>query len=188
MEAIELRKAPRSSAPSGSPATSTCRPPRLGPRSGPTPTAPPPITRFGLNLIRLYAVLSRPFLPDAPTRSAALGLDSADWPADFAAALKALPAGHAFTVPDCSSPRSTTRARTELAARFAGRPRCVVSRAGVRAADLRATDVPDPCPQPSLSHTLVTYALIALNVVVFLGFLPMLGDEARSRPSSTAGR
>ena len=39
------------------------------------------ITRFSLNLIRLYAVLCRPFLPDASDAMlAALGLDAADWP------------------------------------------------------------------------------------------------------------
>ena len=32
---------------------------------------------------------------------------------------------------------------------------------------------------PSLSTPYVTYALIALNVVVFIGYLPLLGDEAR---------
>ena len=32
---------------------------------------------------------------------------------------------------------------------------------------------------PSLSTPVVTYALIAINILVFLTYLPMLGDEAR---------
>ena len=81
------------------------------------------VTRFGLNLIRLYAVLSRPFLPDASAAMlTALGLDSADWPADVADALSALPPGHAFAVPDLLFAKLDDARTTELAARFAGSP------------------------------------------------------------------
>ena len=57
--------------------------------------------RLALNLIRLYAVLSRTFIPDAAdTLMAAMQTEDASWPDDVTAALAALPTGHAFTVPD----------------------------------------------------------------------------------------
>ncbi|MHC0054411.1 methionine--tRNA ligase [Actibacterium sp. D379-3] len=57
--------------------------------------------RLALNLIRLYAVLSRPFIPDAAASMlAAMQTRDDNWPDDVAAALATLPAGHAFTVPD----------------------------------------------------------------------------------------
>jgi methionyl-tRNA synthetase len=82
------------------------------------------IIRFALNLVRLYAILSRPFVPDA---SAAM-LDALklpqeaanDWPGDVAAALEALPAGHGFEVPGVLFAKITDEARAEMAARFAG--------------------------------------------------------------------
>jgi len=79
--------------------------------------------RFALNLIRLYAVLSRPFVPDASdTMLAALGLGDAEaaWPEDVAAALDALPPGHGFTVPENLFAKITDEAREEMEARFAG--------------------------------------------------------------------
>ncbi|HRO12346.1 class I tRNA ligase family protein, partial [Amaricoccus sp.] len=79
------------------------------------------VTRFGLNLIRLYAVLGRPFVPDASDAMlAALGLESADWPTDVAAALEALPAGQPFTVPPVLFGKIDDARRSELEARFAG--------------------------------------------------------------------
>jgi methionyl-tRNA synthetase len=77
--------------------------------------------RFALNLIRLYAVLSRPFVPDASdTMLAALGLGDADWPEDVEAALATLPAGHGFTVPENLFAKISDDAREEMEARFAG--------------------------------------------------------------------
>ena len=57
--------------------------------------------RLALNLIRVYAVLSAPFIPDAAARmlSAMNTLDTA-WPTDMKTALAALPEGHDFSVPD----------------------------------------------------------------------------------------
>jgi methionyl-tRNA synthetase len=79
------------------------------------------ITRFSLNLIRLYAVLSRPFLPDAADAMlGGLGLAAADWPADVADALQALPAGHPFSVPPVLFAKLDDTRRAELEARFAG--------------------------------------------------------------------
>ena len=131
--------------------------------------------------MRLHAVLSRPFLPDASDAMlGALGLDAAAWPDDAAAALAALPAGHPFAVPDLLFAKLDDARPAELEARFAGSRRCVpIHRRRRAGSDLRATDVPDPRPQPLARTPIVTYALIALNVVVFLGYLPLLGDEAR---------
>ncbi len=81
-------------------------------------------TRVGLNLIRLYAILSRPFVPDASDAMlAALGLppETANvWPDGAKAALSALGPGHAFTVPEVLFAKITDEAREEMAARFSG--------------------------------------------------------------------
>jgi len=77
--------------------------------------------RLGLNLIRLYAVLSAPFIPHAAdTLMAALNSDDRSWPDDVAAALSALPAGHGFTVPDVLFAKITDEQREDWQARFAG--------------------------------------------------------------------
>jgi methionyl-tRNA synthetase len=79
--------------------------------------------RFALNLIRLYAVLSRPFIPDASDAMlASLGIegDAEDWPNDVTAALVALPAVHGFTVPENLFAKISDEAREEMEARFAG--------------------------------------------------------------------
>jgi methionyl-tRNA synthetase len=79
------------------------------------------ITRFALNLVRLYAVLSRPFLPDASDAMLkALRLDGADWPADTGSALAALPAGHGFDTPEVLFAKIDDASREAMAARFAG--------------------------------------------------------------------
>jgi methionyl-tRNA synthetase len=79
------------------------------------------ITRFSLNLIRLYAALSRPFLPDASDAMlAALGLDAAAWPDDVGVALAALAPGHRFEVPDVLFAKIDDPRAAALAARFAG--------------------------------------------------------------------
>ena len=77
--------------------------------------------RMGLNLIRLYAVLSAPFIPDASARmlSAMNTLDTS-WPDDVDAALSALPGGHEFTVPEVLFAKITDDQREEWQARFAG--------------------------------------------------------------------
>ncbi len=77
--------------------------------------------RLGLNLIRLYAVLSAPFIPDTSARmlSAMNTLDTA-WPDDVAAALSALPVGHAFSVPDVLFAKITDEQREDWQTRFAG--------------------------------------------------------------------
>ncbi len=80
--------------------------------------------RFALNLVRLYAILSRPFIPDASDRMlAAFGLDAAsaaDWPAEIGEAMEALAPGHAFEVPEVLFAKITDDAREAMEARFAG--------------------------------------------------------------------
>lgn len=57
--------------------------------------------RLALNLCKLYADLSSPFIPDAShALRASLNLDAGDWPDNVRASLSTLEAGHAFAVPD----------------------------------------------------------------------------------------
>jgi methionyl-tRNA synthetase len=77
--------------------------------------------RLGLNLIRLYAVLSAPFIPDASeTMLGAMNAAGAGWPDDVAGFLAGLPAGHAFTVPDVLFAKITDEQREDWQSRFAG--------------------------------------------------------------------
>ena len=77
--------------------------------------------RMGLNLIRLYAVLSAPFIPTASAKmfSAMNTLDTA-WPDDMAAALSALEPGHEFSVPEVLFAKITDEQREDWQERFAG--------------------------------------------------------------------
>ncbi|WP_417587578.1 methionine--tRNA ligase [Pararhodobacter oceanensis] len=77
--------------------------------------------RLALNLIRLYAVLSKPFVPDAAAAMmAAMGADDWRWPEDISDALTTLPAGHEFTTPDVLFSKITDEQRDDWAARFSG--------------------------------------------------------------------
>ncbi|TYB84871.1 methionine--tRNA ligase [Oceaniovalibus sp. ACAM 378] len=79
------------------------------------------ITRLSLNLVRIYAVLSRPFLPDAAAEMlTAMHTEDDSWPDDVPAALAALPAGHVFTVPEVAFRKITDDERDEWQAQFAG--------------------------------------------------------------------
>ncbi|MCL1628602.1 methionine--tRNA ligase [Roseibaca sp. V10] len=77
--------------------------------------------RLALNLIRVYAIVSRPFIPDAAASlMAAIGSDDWTWPEDLGAALYNLPAGHAFAVPDVLFAKITDEQRADWETRFAG--------------------------------------------------------------------
>ncbi|MEI4196656.1 methionine--tRNA ligase [Roseovarius sp. E0-M6] len=77
--------------------------------------------RLALNLVRLYAVLSAPFVPDAAgAMLAAMKAQDAGWPDDVRAALETLGPGHDFTVPDVLFAKITNDAREEWQERFSG--------------------------------------------------------------------
>ncbi len=77
--------------------------------------------RLGLNLCRLYGVLSAPFIPDASADIlAAMNASDAQWPTDVETALNSLNAGHTFTVPDITFRKITDDERETWAERFAG--------------------------------------------------------------------
>ncbi|MGR3514241.1 MAG: methionine--tRNA ligase [Paracoccaceae bacterium] len=77
--------------------------------------------RLALNLIRVYAVLSAPFIPDAAAKmlSAMNTLDTA-WPSDMRAALSALLEGHEFAVPDVLFAKISDEDRESWQAKFSG--------------------------------------------------------------------
>jgi len=77
--------------------------------------------RIALNLVRIYAVLSASFIPDASeTLMAAMHTDDWSWPHDVASAITALPAGHVFDVPENLFRKLSDEERAEWAERFAG--------------------------------------------------------------------
>ncbi len=77
--------------------------------------------RLALNLIRLYAVLSSPFIPDATaTLLSAMNTLDTEWPDDVAEALSALPAGHEFSVPENLFSKIDDEQREDWATRFSG--------------------------------------------------------------------
>ena len=80
------------------------------------------IIRFALNLMRLEAVLSSPFIPNASTAILqALGIpEQVPWPNDVDEAMRALSGGHSFTVPKNLFQKMTDEQRDEMSARFAG--------------------------------------------------------------------
>ncbi|WP_010141108.1 methionine--tRNA ligase [Oceanicola sp. S124] len=80
------------------------------------------IVRLSLNLIRLYAVLSAPFIPDtAAVLKEALKLDGLDWPGDLPEALSALSAGAEFSVPENLFRKITDEEREDWQKRFSGK-------------------------------------------------------------------
>ncbi|MGQ0610992.1 MAG: methionine--tRNA ligase [Paracoccaceae bacterium] len=79
------------------------------------------IIRLGMNLIRVYAVLSAPFIPDAAeAMMAAMGSTDWTWPTDMPAALRALPPGQEFAVPENLFRKITDEERSLWQQKFAG--------------------------------------------------------------------
>ena len=77
--------------------------------------------RIALNLIRIYAVISAPFIPDASARMLD-AMNTADnaWPSDMGDALAALRPGHAIAVPDMLFRKITDDEREAGREKFAG--------------------------------------------------------------------
>ena len=77
--------------------------------------------RLALNLIRVYAVLSAPFIPEASARmlSSMNTLDTS-WHDDVDAALTALPGGHEFEVPEVLFAKISDEDRESWQERFSG--------------------------------------------------------------------
>jgi len=79
------------------------------------------IIRLSLNLIRLYAVLSAPFVPDAAAAMLdAMMTSDAKWPASAREALDSLPPGHEFKVPEVLFAKISDARREEWQAEFSG--------------------------------------------------------------------
>ena len=79
------------------------------------------MVRLALNLIRVYAVLSAPFIPDsAQAMMTAMGSDDWTWPHDLAQALRTLPPGQAFSVPENLFRKITDEERMDWHQRFSG--------------------------------------------------------------------
>ncbi|WP_294608524.1 methionine--tRNA ligase [Roseovarius sp.] len=77
--------------------------------------------RLALNLIRLYAVLSAPFIPGAAASMLnAMQTEDDSWPDDIGAALETFAPGHAFTVPEVLFSKITDEAREDWQSRFSG--------------------------------------------------------------------
>ncbi|WP_431298745.1 methionine--tRNA ligase [Tabrizicola sp. BL-A-41-H6] len=79
------------------------------------------IVRLALNLIRVYAILSRPFIPTAAeAMMSALNSDDWTWPDDISAAMRKLPEGHGFSIPENLFRKITDEERVDWQTRFSG--------------------------------------------------------------------
>ena len=79
------------------------------------------ITRLALNLIRVYAVLSAPFIPDAAAAMMrAMDTEDWSWPDDMPKAMRTLTAGQPFAVPENLFRKITDEERADWQQRFSG--------------------------------------------------------------------
>ncbi|MGY6697030.1 MAG: methionine--tRNA ligase [Roseinatronobacter sp.] len=77
--------------------------------------------RLSLNLIRFYAIISQPFIPQAAERiMTAMNCTDWTWPSDLPTAFDTLQVGQSFEVPDVLFAKISDDQREEWAARFAG--------------------------------------------------------------------
>ena len=77
--------------------------------------------RLALNLIRVYAVISAPFIPDAAAKLLeAMRTDETGWPEDLDAALRVLRPGHGFAVPETLFAKISDEERADWEVRYAG--------------------------------------------------------------------
>ena len=79
------------------------------------------MVRLAMNLIRLFAVVSAPFIPDAAgVMMRAVGSDDWAWPGGAGQALAVLPAGAGFSVPENLFRKITDEERAEWQVQFSG--------------------------------------------------------------------
>ena len=85
------------------------------------PTRAAAIIRLAMNLIRIYAILSLPFLPDASAHMMA-SIKSEDWawPTDIKSAVQTLKEGHKFEVREILFRKITDEERSDWKVRFSG--------------------------------------------------------------------
>jgi methionyl-tRNA synthetase len=77
--------------------------------------------RLSLNLIKLYGVLSLPFIPDSAKRILeALNVPDHDWPSNISEALDSLPENGGFEVPEVMFRKITDEERDEWKNQFSG--------------------------------------------------------------------
>lgn len=77
--------------------------------------------RIALNLIRFYAAISSPFIPDASAQLlTAMHAEDASWPTDVASVVIALPEGHTFSVPEVTFRKISDDERAGWQEQFAG--------------------------------------------------------------------
>ena len=77
--------------------------------------------RLSLNLIKLYGVLSAPFIPDAAEKILkALNLTDESWPSDVSEALNSLPENVVFEVPEVMFRKITDEERETWKKQFSG--------------------------------------------------------------------
>jgi methionyl-tRNA synthetase len=84
------------------------------------------ILRIAINLIRLYAIVGSPIIPDTCARlRQSLGIEIGDdyWPTQPPIELQTLKAGHAFTVPPPLFKKITPEEIADLSARYGGEER-----------------------------------------------------------------
>ncbi|WP_347310536.1 methionine--tRNA ligase [Defluviimonas sp. SAOS-178_SWC] len=85
------------------------------------PEAAAAMVRLSLNLVRLYAILSEPFIPDASAKMlAGMKTDDRTWPGPVAEALTVLEPGHAFETPEVLFAKIADEEREDWQKRFAG--------------------------------------------------------------------
>jgi len=85
------------------------------------------IVRFALNLVRLYAIVSRPFVPDVSDtilKAFHIETQALDWPGEIAEAMQSLSPGNAFEVPENLFAKITDEVREQLAERFGAGEKC----------------------------------------------------------------
>ena len=77
--------------------------------------------RLSLNLIKLYGVLSAPFIPDSAKRIlGALNVRDRDWPSNISETLDSLPENGGFEVPEVMFRKITDEERDEWKNQFSG--------------------------------------------------------------------